>query len=299
MYEEEKDELLPVDEYSLRSLLINSMLFLPALALTVLWIVFITQHNLIFSNGHTKKASFESLFAVSPGKKETHVVFSADNHRIAVYEFLGEGSNTDILFLHGSTMHPRIHCKNMRRLSNATKCNVLNFCYRGFDGSSAVPTEHRLMMDVFAVKKFLDTRSTKRRVVFGQSLGCALALYFSTLLEELPALLILENPFYSGRTFVKKRFPWYFQPLIVAEYRNDQLMRRLSGRNFRVLFLLAEHENVIDERDSWNLRSLARNSRVEVVPGANHLTMGVYETYYAMANDFINASFPGPGGGAD
>ncbi|KAL0266048.1 UNVERIFIED_CONTAM: hypothetical protein PYX00_011765 [Menopon gallinae] len=42
----------------------------------------------------------------------------------------------------------------------------------------------------------------------------------------------------TRRTFVKKRFPWYFRPLIVA------------GWNVCALFLLAEHKNVIDERDS-------------------------------------------------
>lgn len=268
--------------------LFNSLLFLPSLVTIFFWIVFITQHNLIFENEHAKKTSFENLFVASPGEKKTHEVVSPDGHRITVYEFTGKKEDVDILFLHGSTMHPKVHCKNLRRLSDETKCNVLTFCYRGFDGTDAIPTENNLMMDVFSVKKFLDTRSTKTRVIFGQSLGCALALYFSTLLSE-SALLILENPFFNGRSFVKKRLPWYFQPLIVAKYPNDKRIRSLS-KDVQVLFLLAEHENVINEMDSWNLRSLLKKSAVQVVPGSNHLTMGVYDAYYAMTNDFIETS---------
>lgn len=266
-------------------ILLDILILFPLFALVVVWLVFINQHTLIFHPNHSQEDSFLAFFSKIDSKKKIYEVRSADNHRINIYEICGENSGWDIVFFHGSIMHPKVHCKNMNKLAKITKCNVLTFCYRGFDASGKTPTESNLMIDTFAVKLFMDMRNTTK-CLFGQSLGCSLALYFATLCTT-PVPIILENPFYNGRTFIKsKGFSWIRNLLFIAHYSNDKRIKSLE--NCSMLFILAEKEDVIDKNDPLHLKRLANGiCETSVIKGSKHFDMGKHDDYYTAVYNFV------------
>ncbi|KYN24336.1 Abhydrolase domain-containing protein 13 [Trachymyrmex cornetzi] len=135
-----------------------------------------------------------------------------------------------LLFLHGNAGNMGHRLQNIVGLYHNIQCNILMLEYRGYGLSQGTPSEEGLYMDARAGIDYLFSRTdinTNEIIVFGRSLGGAVAIDLATKEENLQRIwcLILENTFTSipdmAALFVGSKFLQYL-PLFV--YKNKILI---------------------------------------------------------------------------
>src|SRR5687767_12066323 len=84
---------------------------------------------------------------------------------------------------------------------------LLAVSWRGYGGSSGVPSEPGLRLDAVAAYEWLqDQYATKRIIVFGESLGTGIAVWLSS--EHPTGGLVLDSPYTSVLDVARLRYPW-------------------------------------------------------------------------------------------
>jgi len=105
-----------------------------------------------------------------------------------------------MLYFHGNAGDMASRLGHVKCLQESIQCNILMVSYRGYGQSSGKPSEEGFMMDALAAYKFLVDRNITDIIVYGHSIGGAVAIH---LVEQAqaqgvkPAALIVENTFTS------------------------------------------------------------------------------------------------------
>lgn len=174
-----------------------------------------------------------------------------------------------ILFLHGNSSDlstkPNIqHYERLRQLG----INVLAPEYRGFGGLAGVPTEASLAEDAHRAYSYLrDLRhiDPKRIVIYGWSLGSAVAVTLASQVEE--AALILEAAPASVVEVGQRRYPYFPVRLLI---RNPfESILRIDKINAPVFFLHSPEDSTIPIAEARRLFDAALEPKhfVEVMGG--------------------------------
>jgi hypothetical protein len=192
-----------------------------------------------------------------------------------------------ILQLHGNAENISTHFASLAWMPERG-FNVFTFDYRGYGASEGEPTLDGVQLDIDAAMDALFARSDidKNRVVmYGQSLGGALAAYYvahSPHRDQLRAL-ILESTFSGYVDIVREKladhwFTWPFQwlPQFTVDDRFSPLptMARISP--LPLLVLHGDQDAVVPVQDGKRLYEAALEPKqLWIVPGAGHIqTMG-------------------------
>ena len=141
----------------------------------------------------------------------------------------GEVKGT-ILFLHGNAQNISAHLPSVAWLP-AEGFNVLALDYRGYGRSEGQPSLEGMMLDIDAAMNVLLERPEVRRdglIVFGQSLGAALAIHYvaNSPYKQHVRAVIADSPFADYRMVAREkmaRLPvtWPFQWLPQLTVNND------------------------------------------------------------------------------
>jgi hypothetical protein len=192
-----------------------------------------------------------------------------------------------ILQLHGNAENISTHFTSLAWMP-ARGFNVFTFDYRGYGASEGEPTLDGVQLDIDAAMQTLLARSDIERdriVMYGQSLGGALAAYYvahSPHRDQLRAL-ILESTFSGYIDIVREKladhwFTWPFQwlPQFTVDDRFSPLptMTRISP--LPLLVLHGDQDAVVPVQEGRRLYEAAvEPKQLWIVPGAGHIqTMG-------------------------
>jgi len=182
-----------------------------------------------------------------------------------------------ILYLHGNA--GALHDWGMRsRLYTDNNYDVLFVDYRGFGkNKNQLESEEMLYNDMQKVYDFLKTKYQESNIiVLGYSIGSGLATNIAA--NNSPKLLILEAPYYSFESLVKKIAPFVPKFLISYKIPTHEYLKKTScpiivfhGKND---LLISPQENSI------LLKQLAPNNiSLHLIDNCNH--NGIYRnTYY-------------------
>lgn len=194
----------------------------------------------------------------------------------------GGKANATVLFLHGNAENISTHFRNVAWLP-AAGFNVLALDYRGYGASEGTPSLAGMQLDIDAAMRHLLAHKDvdpNRIVIFGQSLGGALAIYYvahSAYRANIRAVVI-DSAFSDYRRIAKEKLAasfitWPFQWLpwltIDDDYSPANSVAAISP--LPLLLIHGDHDVVVPAHNSQQLFERAKEPKeLWIVPGAEH-----------------------------
>jgi fermentation-respiration switch protein FrsA (DUF1100 family) len=211
-----------------------------------------------------------------------------------------------IIFFHGTKGNVRHRLEVAAALQKQLACNIMMLQYRGYGRSKGSSHEAGIKMDADAAIKWtvqrvteLNSRATKASqrplyspelVVYGQSLGGAVAIYAASSAPEHIKTVVVENTFLSIPKVIRDQTPllWPFTFLIYEVWASETLMPLLTQR---VLVLVSSKDEIVPSHHSkalFELAARARKLKMVTVPDAGHTTATLHTLYFSTVTNFIN-----------
>lgn len=188
-----------------------------------------------------------------------------------------------VLFLHGNAENISTHFANVAWMP-AEGFNVLALDYRGYGKSGGSPSLAGMQLDIdAALQALLERRDVdaRRIVLFGQSLGGALAIHYAARGSQRGALraVIADSAFADYRLIVKEKLAgffltWPFQWLPALTVDNDYSpaasVRAVSPRP--LLLIHGERDAIVPAHHSKLLYDAASEPKdLWLLPAAGHI----------------------------
>jgi fermentation-respiration switch protein FrsA (DUF1100 family) len=189
---------------------------------------------------------------------------------------------TALVYFPGNAGNIGDRLERTKLLAGALGLDVFLVDYRGYGRSGGSPTEEGLYADGLAVYEAAVSKGfpAKRIVLFGESLGCAVAL--ETALRKPCAGLILEAPFLSVAAMARHYYPWIPAFFIRLRFANGEKIARLTVPK---LIAQAERDQIVPPRQTLRLFELAAPPKTYfVIQGASH-----NDTYAAGGRAYLDA----------
>ncbi|MGB7934694.1 MAG: alpha/beta hydrolase [Gammaproteobacteria bacterium] len=227
------------------------------------------------------------------GLKYEDVYFPARDGTLLHAWFLPGTSRVQgtILFLHGNAENISTHIMSVRWLP-AQGFNVFLLDYRGYGESAGEPSVEGLQDDVDSALRTLIARpdvSPDRLVVFGQSLGGAIAIYnvaHSPYRRHIRGLAV-ESAFSSYRGIAREKLSdfWLTWPLqyplswlVSDQYSAARAVADISP--IPLLIIHGDSDPIVPVEYGRRLFELAREPKeLWVVPGSGHIQAFQRQTY--------------------
>ena len=180
------------------------------------------------------------------------------------------GAQWTLLWFHGNAGNIGHRLENLKLLHDKVQISVLLFDYRGFGRSAGKVSEHGTYLDGYAAIELLCKRyglATSRLVLFGRSLGAAVAAEMAGHMESL--LLILESPFVSVPAMARAFLPLGpLSALLVTQYNTLEKVRRITSP---LLVLHGNRDEVVPYSQGREVFEAAPEpKRFYAIPGAGH-----------------------------
>ncbi len=140
--------------------------------------------------------------------------------------------------------------------------------YAGYANDKKSPSKKLLMQDVRNINSFVKDGKFKKVVLFGESLGTALASYHSTLADANG--IILVAPFDSMLNVAKRQYPMYPVGLLLKEdYDNIKNLKDYKGK---ITIIHGSKESIIPISMARNLFENLDTSKKSfiAIEGAGH-----------------------------
>jgi uncharacterized protein len=153
---------------------------------------------------------------------------TTDGERVIAWHLPPEGDQPVILYFHGNGGSLRLRAERFAALT-ADGTGLLAVSYRGYGGSSGIPTEQGLIRDAEAAHRFAAERYPARRIVlWGESLGTGVAVAIAA--AHPIGGLILESPF-TSTVDVAAAIYWFLpvRLLMQDQFRSDQRIGRVTA----------------------------------------------------------------------
>lgn len=156
--------------------------------------------------------------------------------------------------------------------------------YRGYGGSSGVPTEQALYADATAVYDHLDARHGSVAVI-GRSLGTGVATYLASVRDV--EKIVLVTPFDSIERVAARHYPIF----PVALFLKDKFrsIEHADDIESPTLVLVAENDRVIPREHAESLVLAFGKDVVKmiVLEDTTHNTIGYSPAYPALLEEFL------------
>ena len=173
-----------------------------------------------------------------------------------------------LVYFHGNAGHLGDRAAKLRPYLDAG-LGVVITAYRGYSGNVGRPSEAGLYHDGRAALEFLKAQGVPLRsiVVYGESLGCAVAIQLAT--EQSVAAIVLEAPFTSMAAVAQHHYSWTPARWLVRD-RFDNLAK-IERVTAPVLIVHGMADRVVPATMGEQLHAAAGEpKRIALLPRANH-----------------------------
>ena len=188
-----------------------------------------------------------------------------------------------VLYLHGNAENISTQFANVAWLP-ANGFNVLALDYRGYGASEGSPSIEGVLMDIDAAMTTLLARpdvDPQRIVIFGQSLGGALAIHYAanSRHRENVRAVVADSPFSDYQLIAREKLAsffltWPFQWLASTSINNDYSpqasVRKLSP--IPLLLIHGDRDSIVPPHHSQRLYERAAEPKnIWLVPDTGHI----------------------------
>jgi uncharacterized protein len=193
-----------------------------------------------------------------------------DGVRINAWYVPRPGSDTMILWFHGNAGNLSSRVESVLLFHRNLEANILILDYRQYGKSEGRISEAGTYLDATAAFDYLAERAgvdQGRLIVFGQSLGSAVAVELAT--RRRVSGLILEAPFTSIRDMARSSVPWLpLGPLLSIRYDSLSKIGRIGAP---LLVLHGNRDRVVPYDQGRRIYDAAPDPKVfYTIPGAGH-----------------------------
>ena len=165
--------------------------------------------------------------------------------------------------------------------------SIVSLNYRGYGTSEGTPGEPALTADALAIYDAVTQRQDidpRRIVVFGRSLGTAIAVHLAA--ERSIAGAVLVSPYDSLTEIGKRHYPWLPVSLLLR-HRFDALADATRNRT-PLLAIVGGADSIIPpERSRALFDAWAGPKTWQVVPGADHNDLGNDDVFWPSVAKFL------------
>jgi fermentation-respiration switch protein FrsA (DUF1100 family) len=196
-----------------------------------------------------------------------------------------------VLLMHGVGGNISHRAENAAALKANLDLQIFLFDYRGYGRSSGEPSEEGTYLDAEAAFETLCARpevDPDRIILYGHSLGGAVAIDLAVRLESQIHGLVVENSFTSGRAVARLMLP-VMPENAVPEFYNSLL--KIGQVRAPVLITHAELDGMLPPAMGRELHAAANEPKTfYLVPGADHSNIHLKggKAYFQQWRSFIS-----------
>ncbi len=218
---------------------------------------------------------------------ETVNLMTVDNIRLHGWFIPAAEERGVILFCHGNAGNIS-HRLDSLLLFNRMGYSILIFDYRGYGRSQGRPSEAGTYLDVEAGWRYLTderSQSPSQIVLFGRSLGAAVAVHLATL--HTPAAVIIESGFTSVPDIAAEVYP--FLPVRWLSRFNYNVRHQLQRVACPVLVMHSRDDEIIPFKHGQALYAAANEPKqfLELRGGHNDGFLLTGRTYVQALENFL------------
>ncbi|RHZ50016.1 hypothetical protein Glove_508g72 [Diversispora epigaea] len=178
------------------------------------------------------------------------------------------------------------------------KCNIVLLSYRGYGHSEGKPTEKGIRIDVQTCLDYIKRHSVLKNtklIIYGRSLGGAVAIDLVSKNEEKIDAMIVENTFLS----IPKLLPTFFSPLRYFTFFCSQIWPSEKSicniHRIPILFLSSDKDELVPKehmKELYNLTNTQRGKIWKNFPNGHHANTinqpGYFETIEKILKCVVN-----------
>lgn len=202
-------------------------------------------------------------------------------------------ARSTLVWFHGNAGNIGHRVENIKWLHDRVPVNIFIFDYRGYGRSQGFPSEEGTYLDGEAalelMQKKLGAGGAKKIILFGRSLGAAIATEMATRFESQG--LILESPFVSIAEMARVLFPFLpIGPLLHTRYDVRATVKKI---NVPLLVLHGDRDEIIPfEHGKLVFEAAPEPKRFFAIAGASHNDTVVAggENYFEQLKQFVDWS---------
>ncbi|MES1981485.1 MAG: alpha/beta fold hydrolase [Pseudomonadota bacterium] len=209
---------------------------------------------------------------------------AADGTALSAWFMPAHGqAKATVLYLHGNGENVSTHFRSVLWLTQEG-FNVFALDYRGYGTSAGAPSLAGAQLDIdAAMRKLLGRKDVdpQRIVLFGQSLGGALAIYYAahTAYRANLRAVVIDSAFFDYRQIVREKlagifitWPLQWLPWLTVNNEYTPAAAVAAVSPLPLLLLHGDHDKVIPLHHSQELYARAREPKeLWIVPGAGHI----------------------------
>jgi len=186
--------------------------------------------------------------------------------------------------------------------------NVILVGYRGYGHSEGKPGEVGIGLDAEAIFEFASNSqliNPKRIVLFGRSLGGAVAIQIASKANERVKALILENTFTSIPDMVDHLFPYlkFFKHIVLRISWNS--LQKIGNLEQPIFFINGDKDELVPPKLMETLFNAAKKSKLKdrlIVSGGMHNTTSMIggkdyifaiRDFFEKVDDYAMKAMPG------
>ena len=261
--------------------LLKIILIIPIVYLSLLFIIFIFQRNLLYHPNENNYFGDELKVKIKKVKINT-----SDNFELHGWYHEKDLKNfKTLVFFHGNagTLENRIHKINHFKEMNI---NFLIISWRGFSGNLGKPSERGLYEDGKSAINWLKRKGLKDNdiVLYGESLGTGIATHVAQ--KHKFAGVILESPFTSMIDAAKNVYPYFpIRFLLKDKYENNKKVKNI---NAPILIMHGEADQIVPFWMGEKMYKLANEPKYSYFPKKDNHMMEYDEKMIEILKGFLN-----------
>lgn len=198
-------------------------------------------------------------------------------------------ARSTLIWFHGNAGNISHRVENIRLLHDLVQVNIFIFDYRGFGRSEGRPSEEGTYLDGEAaldlVRKKIGNDAARKMILFGRSLGAAVAAEMATRFDSQG--LILESPFISIAEMARVMLPFLpIGPFLKTRY---DIREKIKNIKVPLLVLHGDRDEIVPlEHGRVIFEAAPQPKSFFVIAGAAHNDTYVIggEPYYKQLKQF-------------